>query len=90
MIPKKHLVRTLNEDVDELDLEPLFQQYKGGGIMSCHTRMMLKVLVYAHTENFFIPANSESAARKHQLHLVKRLQQTELQDDQPVQGNGDA
>jgi len=45
VIPEKHLVRTVNEVVDELDLKPLLRQYKGGGTSSYHPRMMLKVLV---------------------------------------------
>jgi len=55
VIPEKHLVRNVNEVVDELDLKPLLRQYKGGGTSSYHPRMMLKVLVYAYTQKTFHP-----------------------------------
>jgi transposase len=49
LIPEKHLVREINKVIDEMDLEPLLKQYKGGGTSSYHPRMMLKVMVYAYT-----------------------------------------
>jgi len=45
LIPKKHLVRVVNEVIDEMDLESLLKQYKGGGTSSYHPKMMLKILV---------------------------------------------
>jgi transposase len=50
LIPEDHLVRVVNRVMDELDLEPVFNEYKGGGTSSYHPRMMLKVLVYAYTQ----------------------------------------
>jgi transposase len=31
LIPGGHLVRVVNEMIDQLDIEPLKRQYKGGG-----------------------------------------------------------
>ena len=50
MIPEDHLVRVVNRVMDKLDLEPILNEYKGGGTSSYHPRMMLKVLVYAYTQ----------------------------------------
>jgi transposase len=50
LIPEDHLVRVVNRVIDELDLEPILEEYKGGGTSSYHPRMMLKVLVYAYTQ----------------------------------------
>jgi transposase len=50
LIPEDHLVRVVNRVMDELDLEPILNEYKGGGTSSYHPRMMLEVLVYAYTQ----------------------------------------
>lgn len=50
LIPEDHLVRVVNRVIDSLDLEPILNEYKGGGTSSYHPRMMLKVLVYAYTQ----------------------------------------
>jgi transposase len=50
LIPADHLVRVVNRVMDELDLEPILNEYKGGGRSSYHPRMLLKVLVYAYTQ----------------------------------------
>jgi transposase len=50
LIPEDHLVRVVNRVMEELDLEPILNEYKGGGTSSYHPRMMLKVLVYAYPQ----------------------------------------
>jgi transposase len=50
LIPEEHLVRVVNRVIDNLNLEPILNEYKGGGTSSYHPRMMLKVLVYAYTQ----------------------------------------
>ena len=50
LIPADHLVRVVNRVMDGLALEPILNEYKGGGTSSYHPRMMLKVLVYAYTQ----------------------------------------
>jgi transposase len=53
LIPEDHLVRVINQAIDQLDLEPLLKQYKGGGTSSYHPGMMLKVIVYAYCEKVY-------------------------------------
>ena len=64
LIPEKHLVRVVNEVIDEMDLEPLMKQYKGGGTSSYHPRMMLKVLVYAYTQKEYSSRRIAKALRE--------------------------
>jgi transposase len=64
LIPEKHLVRVVNEVIDEMDLEPLMRQYKGGGTSSYHPRMMLKVLVYAYTQKEYSSRRIAKALRE--------------------------
>jgi len=45
-IAPNHPARSLNTIIDRLDLDPLLNQYEGGGASSYHPRMLLKVLVY--------------------------------------------
>lgn len=51
LIDKEHPVRVINEVIDNLDIDVICQQYKGGGTSSHHPRMLLKVLVYAYICN---------------------------------------
>jgi len=64
MIPEKHLVRVVNEVIDEMDLETLLKQYKGGGTSSYHPKMMLKVLVYAYTQKEYSSRRIAKALRE--------------------------
>lgn len=49
-IPANHLVRIINQVLEEMHLEPLLRQYKGGGTSSYHPKMLLKVIVYGYTQ----------------------------------------
>ena len=53
LIPEQHLVRVVNDVVDDLDLGSLMRQYKGGGTSSYHPKMLLKVLIYAYTQKTY-------------------------------------
>ena len=49
LIPKQHLVRVVNNVLEELDLsEELENRYKGGGTSAYNPLMLLKVLVYGY------------------------------------------
>ena len=61
LIPAEHLVRVVNRVVEELDIEPLLANYKGGGTSSYHPRMMLKVIVYAYTQKIYSSRKIEKA-----------------------------
>ena len=64
MIPDGHLVRVVNAMIEELDLEPLIRQYKGGGTSAYHPKMLLKVLIYAYTQRTFSSRQIAKAIRE--------------------------
>ena len=64
MIEPGHLVRVVNDAIDQLDLSPLLAQYKGGGTSSYHPLMMLKVLVYAYTQKIYSSRQIAKALRE--------------------------
>lgn len=63
-IPSKHIVRTINEAVEGIDLDSLMAQYKGGGTSSYHPKMMLKVLVYAYSQRIYSSRRIAKALRE--------------------------
>lgn len=64
LIAEDHLVRVINRAIDQLDLEPLLKQYKGGGTSSFHPGMMLKVIVYAYSEKVYSSRRIAKALRE--------------------------
>lgn len=64
LIPEGHLVRVVNEMIEELDLEPLTRQYKGGGTSAYHPKMLLKVILYAYTQRTFSSRQIAKAIRE--------------------------
>ncbi|PKL46343.1 MAG: transposase, partial [Nitrospira bacterium HGW-Nitrospira-1] len=64
LIPEKHLVRIVNEAVENIDLTPLVSKYKGGGTSSYHPKMLLKVLVYAYVEKTYASRRIAKALRE--------------------------
>ncbi len=63
-IPLKHLVRVVNTSIEKMDLAPLMAQYKGGGASSYHPKMLLKVLVYAYTQQLYSSRKIAKALRE--------------------------
>jgi transposase len=63
-IPDKHLVRVVNAFIERMDLSALLAQYKGGGTSSYHPKMLLKVLVYAYTQQLFSSRKIAKALRE--------------------------
>ena len=53
LIPEDHLVRVVNRVIEKIDIQPLLENYKGGGTSSYHPRMMLKVIVYGYAEKTY-------------------------------------
>lgn len=53
LIPDNHLVRIVDKVLNELQLSPLFDSYKGGGASSYSPRMLLKVITYAYIEKIY-------------------------------------
>jgi transposase len=69
LIKPNHPVRTLNTIIDRLDLDPLLNEYEGGGASSYHPRMLLKVLVYGYLCNIYSSRKLEDAVREN-IHFM--------------------
>lgn len=54
-------VRLINELVDNLNIDHIIGEYKGGGTTSFHPRMMIKVLFYAYFNNIYSCRKIEKA-----------------------------
>jgi len=63
-IPPKHLVRVVNAAIEKMDLTRLLAQYKGGGTSSYHPKMLLKVLIYAYTQQLYSSRKIAKALRE--------------------------
>lgn len=48
LIPANHLVRVVNQVVEQMDISVLVNLYEAGGTSAYHPRMLLKVLLYAY------------------------------------------
>jgi transposase len=64
LIPTGHLVRVVNAIIDRIDRRPLIDQYKGGGTSAYHPIMMLKVIIYAYTQQIFSSRQIAKALRE--------------------------
>jgi len=64
MIPDNHVVRIVDKIIDEIDISPLFETYKGGGTSSYSPRMMLKVITYAYIAGIYTNRLIEKALRE--------------------------
>jgi transposase len=64
LIAPNHLVRVVNTFVEQMDLVPLLAKYKGGGTSSYHPKMMLKVFIYAYTQQIFSSRRIAKALRE--------------------------
>lgn len=69
LIDANHPVRTVNRIVDEINMKPLLDEYKGGGTSSYNPRMLLKVLIYAYLCNIFSSRKMESALKEN-IHFM--------------------
>ena len=68
-IPDNHLVKIVNSTIEQMNIEPLIQQYKGGGTSAYHPKMMLKVLVYAYTQKIYSSRKIAKALREN-IHFM--------------------
>jgi transposase len=69
LIPKNHVVRTINAALDGMDLSKFIKSYKGGGTSSYHPQMLLKVLIYAYTQKIYSSRNISKALREN-IHFM--------------------
>jgi len=52
-IEPNHLARVVSAAIEKLDLGVVYEQYKGGGTSSYHPKMLLKVLIYAYSQQIY-------------------------------------
>ncbi len=64
LIPENHLVRLINSAIDQMELSPVTESYKGGGTSSYHPRMLMKVLVYAYSQQIYSSRQIAKALRE--------------------------
>ena len=64
LIPDNHPVRVVNHVVDQLDLQLLIGNYKGGGTSAHHPKMLLKLLVYGYISNIYSSRKLEALAKE--------------------------
>lgn len=64
LIPAGHIVRLVSDAIEGMDLEPIIEEYKGGGCSSYHPRMMIKVLVYGYIEKRYSSREIEKALKE--------------------------
>ena len=69
LIPKNHVVRVVNEAIDQMDLELLLEKYPGGGSSSYHPVMMVKLLIYAYTDKIFSCRRIAKAVRENIMYM---------------------
>lgn len=63
-IEPNHLVRVVNTAIEKMDLRVVYEQYKGGGTSSYHPKMLLKVLIYAYTQQIYSSRKIAKALRE--------------------------
>jgi transposase len=63
-IAENHPVRLVKEVVDQLDIDHIIKQYKGGGTTSYDPRMLIKVLFYAYLNNIYSCRKIEKALQE--------------------------
>lgn len=63
-IEPNHLVRVVNAAVEKMDLSAVYAQYAGGGTSSYHPKMLLKVLIYAYSQQIYSSRKIAKALRE--------------------------
>ncbi|MBN2249005.1 MAG: transposase, partial [Campylobacterales bacterium] len=64
MVPQEHLVRQIDEIIDQIDTSALDEQYKGGGTSAYHPVMLLKVVLYAYSQKIYSSRRIAKALRE--------------------------
>jgi len=69
LIPSNHVVRTINNALNTMDVSSLLKKYPGGGCSSYHPLMMIKVLIYAYTQKIYTSRMIAKALREN-IHFM--------------------
>lgn len=65
LLPQDHIVRVVNTVIEQIDIEALLNEYKGGGTSSYHPRMMLKCWVFGYVMKVHSSRRLAKALREH-------------------------
>ncbi len=68
-IPSDHLVRVVNQAIEDLNVDALLKQYAGGGTSSYHPKMMLKILIYGYCKKIYTSRKIAAAVREN-IHFM--------------------
>jgi transposase len=63
LIVSNHPVRVVSHIIEQLNLQPLLEVYKGGGCSSYHPKMLLKIVVYGYMTNVYSSRKLEEACK---------------------------
>jgi transposase len=63
LIVSNHPVRVISNVIEQLNLQPLLEVYKGGGCSSYHPKMLLKIVVYGYMTNVYSSRKLEEACK---------------------------
>lgn len=69
LIDANHPVRLVSRIVDQINIEPILEQYVGGGSSRYHPRMLIKVLIYSYMTNIYSSRKIE-AQLKENIHFM--------------------
>ncbi len=69
LIDSNHPVRVVQQVIEQIDIQPILKQYKGGGTSSYHPKMLLKILVYGYLSNLYSSRKLESALKEN-IHFM--------------------
>lgn len=64
LVPQDHPARIVSHVIEQINLQPLFEQYPGGGASAHHPRMLLKVIVLGYISNIFSSRRIAQACRE--------------------------
>ncbi len=59
-----HLVRVIHAVVEKMDLSKVYEQYAGGGTSSYHPKMLLKILLFAYSQQIYSSRKIAKALRE--------------------------
>lgn len=63
-LSSNHPVRTVNEVINKIDINPLLKKFPGGGTSSYHPRLLLKVLVFSYLNNVYSSRKIETLVKE--------------------------
>jgi transposase len=68
-IEPNHMARVVHAAVEKMDLRKVYEQYAGGGTSSYHPKMLLKVLIYAYSQQIYSSRKIAKALREN-IHFM--------------------